>query len=88
MPLSVFNPSLCCLLPFHLVLYHCFKVVSLVRILPQQGLINYGYDTGDVVKVIDLFRLLNRLGTSTPLLVITGSFNTTFSRNNNQTSWM
>ena len=88
MPLSVFNPSLCCLLPFRLVLYHFFKAISLVRILPLQGLVNYGYDTGDVVKVIDLLILLNRLGISTPSLGIIGSFNTTFSRNNNQTSWM
>ena len=88
MPLSVFNPSLYCLLPFRLVLYHFFKVMSLVGILPLQGLINYGYDTGDVVKVIDLFLLLNGLGTSTLSLSIIGSFNTTFSRNNDQTSWM
>ena len=33
MPLSVFNPSLCCLLPFHLVLCRCFKAMSLVGIL-------------------------------------------------------
>ena len=32
MPLSVFNPSLCCLLPFHLVLCRCFKAMSLVGI--------------------------------------------------------
>ena len=45
MPLSVFiRASLCCLLPFHLVVCHCFRVMSLVRILPEQSLINYGYD--------------------------------------------
>ena len=35
MSLSVFNPSLCCLSPFRLVLCHCFKAMLHVRILPR-----------------------------------------------------
>ena len=31
---TIFNPSLCHLSPFHLVLCHWFKPMSLVRILP------------------------------------------------------
>ena len=35
MSLSVFNPSLCRLSPFHPVLCHCFKATLHVRILPR-----------------------------------------------------
>ena len=35
MSLSVFNPSLCCLSPFHPVLCHWFNAMSLVGILPH-----------------------------------------------------
>ena len=34
MSLSVFNPSICHLWPFLLVLCHCFKAMLLVVILP------------------------------------------------------
>ena len=36
MSLSVFNPSLCRLSPFHLILCHCFQAMLHVRILPRR----------------------------------------------------